>query len=222
MEASAIVVAGGKSVRANGIDKNFFKVEGNYVVEYSLEVFKNIEEISEIILVVNDNNYQFAKELERKYGVLLVKGGAVRAESVKNGVVAAKNEFVIVHDGARPFVSKELVKRVIKGLSEFPCVIPVVPVKYTIKEVENDLVVKTPDRKKLFEVQTPEGFRKKDLLALYDDFSSLDDSVFDESILFERAGKNVKVIEGDDANLKITTAFDLLLVEVLAKRWKQK
>jgi len=62
---SAVVVAGGKSVRANGVDKNFFKIESKYVVEYSFEVFKSIEEISEIILVVNDNNYQLAKELEK-------------------------------------------------------------------------------------------------------------------------------------------------------------
>ena len=222
MVISAVVVAGGKSVRANGVDKNFFKIESKYIVEYSLEVFKSIEEISEIILVVNDNNYQFAKELERKYSVILVRGGEVRAESVKNGVVAAKNDFVLVHDGARPFVTKNLVKRVIDGLSESPCVIPVVPVKCTIKEVENDLVVKTPDRTKLFEVQTPEGFIKKDLTRLYEMTPSLDDSIFDESILFERAEERVKVVEGDDANFKITTAFDLLLVEVLAKRWKQK
>ena len=222
MVISAVVVAGGKSVRANGVDKNFFKIESKYIVEYSLEVFKSIEEISEIILVVNDNNYQFAKELERKYSVILVRGGEVRAESVKNGVVAAKNDFVLVHDGARPFVTKNLVKRVIDGLSESPCVIPVVPVKCTIKEVENDLVGKTPDRTKLFEVQTPEGFIKKDLTRLYEMTPSLDDSIFDESILFERAEERVKVVEGDDANFKITTAFDLLLVEVLAKRWKQK
>ena len=222
MVISAVVVAGGKSLRTSGVDKNFFKIESKYVVEYSLEVFKSIEEISEIILVVNDNNYQLAKELEKKYSVILVKGGAARAESVKNGVVAAKNDFVLVHDGARPFIKKELVLRVIEALRDFPCVIPVVPVKPAIKEVEDGFVVRTPDRAKLFEVQTPEGFKKEKLLDLYKDVSSLDDSIFDESILFERAGLRVKVVEGDEANFKITTPFDLLLSEILVKRWKQE
>jgi len=96
-------------------------------------------------------------------------------------------------------------------------VIPVVPVKPAIKEVEDGFVVRTPDRTKLFEVQTPEGFKKEKLLDLYKDVSSLDDSIFDESILFERAGLRVKVVEGDEANFKITTPFDLLLSEVLVK-----
>ncbi|MGB9833314.1 MAG: IspD/TarI family cytidylyltransferase, partial [Caldisericum exile] len=98
-------------------------------------------------------------------------------------------------------------------------VIPVIPVRQTIKEVENGFVKKTFDRTKLFEVQTPEGFDRLTLLQLYNSFI-LDESIFDESILFEKANIPVKVVSGLYENFKITTPLDIFLAEMIVRTWK--
>ncbi|BAL81370.1 2-C-methyl-D-erythritol 4-phosphate cytidylyltransferase [Caldisericum exile] len=222
MDVSAIIVAAGKSTRANGVDKNFVKINGKFVVEFSIGVFLKVDEIKEIILVLNDDNFEKGKNLANKYKNLsLIKGGETRAVSVKNGVEIAKGERVLVHDGARPFINRELVVRILENLKNFDCVIPAVPVRHTIKEVENGFVKKTFDRTKLFEVQTPEGFRKDLLIQLYKN-SILDDSIFDESILFERANIPVKVVDGLYENFKITTPLDIFLAEIFSRTWKQE
>lgn len=220
MDASAVIVAAGKSVRANGIDKNFIKIYGKYIVEFSIEVFSKVSNIKEIILVLNDDNFPRGEELLRKYPALkLVKGGAFRAQSVKNGVGFARFDLVLVHDGARPFITKNLVQSIFENLEEFNCVIPVLPVRQTVKEVENGFVKRTLDRTKLFEVQTPEGFKRDVLLKLYDKFE-ISEQIFDESILFEMANIPVKVVSGLHENFKITTPFDIFLAELMAKTWK--
>jgi len=220
MEVSAVIVASGKSTRTNGIDKNFFKIKGNFVVEYSIEVFEAIDEIKEIILVLNDNNFKFGEDLVRKYKKLkLTKGGEFRAQSVKNGVEVSKFDYILVHDGARPLIKESLVKSILNELKNYECVIPVIPVRQTIKEVENGFVKKTLDRTKLFEVQTPEGFFKKTLLDLYSKVD-ISEEIFDESILFENVGLKVKAVTGLFENIKITTPFDIFLVEVLLTQWK--
>lgn len=222
MEGSAIVVAAGKSTRANYIDKNFLKIHNKFIVEYSIEIFESIEEIKEIILVLNDNNYTFGEELKEKYKkLILTKGGSFRAESVKNGVMAAKYKNLLIHDGARPFITKELVKKVLESLENFPCVVPIIPVRQTIKEVEDGFVCKTLDRNKLFEVQTPEGFYRDDLISLYKTFE-INEEIFDESILFEKKGIKIKTIHGIFENIKLTTPFDLMLAEVILLKWKQE
>jgi len=107
IEASAVIVAAGISTRLNGVDKNFFKISGKYIVEYSIEIFESINEIKEIILVLNDSNVIYGEALKSKYRKLkLTKGGDLRAQSVENGVNIANYEYVLVHDGARPFIKK--------------------------------------------------------------------------------------------------------------------
>lgn len=220
MEGSAIVVAAGKSTRANYIDKNFLKIHNKFIVEYSIEIFESFEEIKEIILVLNENNYTFGEKLKEKYKkLILTKGGSFRAESVKNGVMAAKYKHLLIHDGARPFITKELVKKILENLENFSCVIPVIPVRQTIKEVENGFVSKTLDRNKLFEVQTPEGFYRDDLISLYETFE-INEEIFDESILFEKKGFKIKTIPGIFENIKLTTPFDLMVAEVMILKWK--
>lgn len=220
MEGSAIVVAAGKSTRANYIDKNFLKIHNKFIVEYSIEIFESVEEIKEIILVLNENNYTFGEKLKEKYKkLILTKGGSFRAESVKNGVMAAKYKHLLIHDGARPFITKELVKKILENLENFSCVIPVIPVRQTIKEVENGFVNKTLDRNKLFEVQTPEGFYRDDLISLYETFE-INEEIFDESILFEKKGIKIKTIPGIFENIKLTTPFDLMVAEVMILKWK--
>ncbi|MGB9855652.1 MAG: 2-C-methyl-D-erythritol 4-phosphate cytidylyltransferase [Caldisericum exile] len=220
MDVSVVIVAAGRSTRANGIDKNFVKIDRKFIVEFSIDVFSKIDFVKEIILVLNDDNFEKGKHLLDRYkNLVIIKGGDIRALSVKNGVEVAKSSKVLVHDGARPFINKELIIRIIENLEYFKCVIPVIPVRQTIKEVENGFVKKTFDRTKLFEVQTPEGFDRLTLLQLYNSFI-LDESIFDESILFEKANIPVKVVSGLYENFKITTPLDIFLAEMIVRTWK--
>lgn len=222
MDVSVIIVAAGKSTRTNGIDKNFVTIGGKFIVEFSLDVFLKLDSVQEIILVLNEYNYRKGEELAKKYQKInIVKGGDFRAASVKNGVEVASKEFILVHDGARPFINISLVQNILATLESYNCVIPVVPVRHTIKEVENGFVKSTLDRTKIYEVQTPEGFRRSVLLDLYKRYS-LSDSIFDESILFEMANIPVKAVPGFYENFKITTPFDIFVAEMMVHTWRKE
>jgi 2-C-methyl-D-erythritol 4-phosphate cytidylyltransferase len=215
MEISLVIVAAGKGVRLGGVDKAFIKIAGKEIILYSFETLSQVSQIRETIVVVNRMNIEKARKVFAGYNVQFVLGGKTRAESVKAGVLKAQSDFVMIHDAARPFVSKKLVERIISAMEDTDCVIPGLTVKPTIKVVENGFVSKTLDRSKLINVQTPQFFRRKILLEAYDKFQDFD--VTDESTLIERMSKEVKVVSGEEKNIKITTPFDLILAEEIIK-----
>ncbi len=216
MNISLIIVAAGFGRRLGGVDKAFVKVAGKEIILYSFETFEKVPQIKEKIIVVNKKNVDKAKSVFHGKNVKFVFGGNIRAESVKNGVLAAKERFVMVHDAARPFLSVSLIDRVINGLKGADSVIPTVKVKPTIKVIENSFVSKTLDRNTLAVVQTPQLFRKEQLLSAYKKFTDLSD-ITDESMLIEKLGKRVRVVEGEETNLKITTPLDLIVAREIIK-----
>lgn len=216
MDISLIIVAAGFGRRLGGVDKAFVKIAGKEIILYSFETFEKVPQIKEKIIVVNKENVDKAKSVFHGKNVKFVFGGSIRAESVKNGVLVAKENFVMVHDAARPFVSVSLIERVINALKGADSVIPTLKVKPTIKVVEDGFVFRTLKRDTLAVVQTPQLFRKEQLLSAYEKFTDLS-GITDESMLIEKLGKRVRVVEGEEKNLKITTPLDLIVAREIVK-----
>ena len=217
MKAYAIVVAGGEGRRFGG-PKQFELLRGKPVLQYSLEIFESCPSIAGVCLVVPEERLQDAQALipkSCKKTRWVLPGGAERQYSVACGFRALPVcDAVLVHDGVRPFFTKELVEKITAGLKEHDGVIPALPLNETIKEVdEKRVITRTMDRSLLWAAQTPQGFRYpilKSALAKAD----LDHFVgTDEAALVERLGLSLRVIEGDPLNLKITTREDLARAE---------
>jgi len=216
-KVSAIIVAAGEG-RRFGSAKQFSLLYGKTVLDWCLEKFEDHEAIDSIILVLGLGHS--GDEYLSRYGkiVTIARGGERRQDSVYSGlscVDAHETEIILVHDGVRPLVGKDLIERIIDTTRVRRAVVPVVPVEDTIKRVEEQKVLHTEDRKHFFRVQTPQGFafsllKEAFVQALRDDFVGSD-----EAALVERMGKDVFVIPGDRRNLKITTKEDLLIAEAL-------
>jgi 2-C-methyl-D-erythritol 4-phosphate cytidylyltransferase len=220
MNVCVVLVAAGKGKRLGGVDKAFLRIHGKEMLLYSLSVFLSISYVKEIIVVLNNGNISRAKRIIKNEKVRFAFGGDTRADSVRNGIEKATSSLVMVHDAARPFVTRELIEKLVSSIGNADAVIPVLSVKPTIKEVEEGFVKKTLDRSKLVTVQTPQLFKRSRLLDAYEKIST--DGITDEATLIERIGGKVKVVKGLEENIKVTTPFDLIVLEGIIKKWNGK
>ena len=216
---SAVLVAAGSSTRM-GFDKLSFDLGGETVLHRSIRAFDQCPQIGEIVLVAGKNRaFVEQQAVGCTKPVQIVAGGATRAESAKNGVLAAHGELVAVHDAARPFVSQAVIAAVLEAAARCGAAAPAVPVKDTIKQAvpgdgktvpEACLVRSTPDRSTLYAVQTPQCFDRTQYLAALQELDAEKARlVTDDCSLFELTGRSVQLTQGDYANLKITTREDL-------------
>ena len=216
---SAVLVAAGSSTRM-GFDKLSFDLGGETVLHRSIRAFDQCPQIGEIVLVAGKNRaFVEQQAVGCTKPVQIVAGGATRAESAKNGVLAAHGELVAVHDAARPFVSPAVIAAVLEAAARCGAAAPAVPGKDTIKQaVPGDgktvpkacLVRSTPDRSTLYAVQTPQCFDRTQYLAALQELDAEKARlVTDDCSLFELTGRSVQLTQGDYANLKITTREDL-------------
>ena len=219
---SSIIVAAGTGSRMKaGINKQYLYLNGKPVLAHTLTAFNRCQLIDEIILVISKDDKEICiNEVLKPYQInkikVLVKGGSSRQESMYNGLkkVNPKSKVVITHDGARPLVHQDTLIKCIKETLEHNATIVAVPVKETIKIVDDDLTVGgTPKRSKLWNVQTPQTFEYNLLKeaherAIEDNFVGTDDAM-----LVERLNYPIKVIKGYYDNMKITTPEDLIIAE---------
>lgn len=226
-KASAIVVAAGSGSRMNAcINKQYLLLSGKPILAHTLEVFEGSFFVSEIIVVINrEEHEQFEDCILKPYKFAKIKavvdGGATRQESVFNGLAKVSDgiEIVAVHDGARPFVTLDIIKDSIDiaAISGAACV--GVPAKDTIKQVnQSGIVEKTLERATLWSIQTPQVFskiilKKAHRKAIADGFIGTDDCS-----LVERLGQPVQMVMGSYSNIKITTPEDLAFAEILVKK----
>ena len=217
-KVSAVLVAAGSSTRM-GFDKLSFDLGGETVVQRSIRAFAECPLVSEIVLVAGKNRAFLEQQAAAcTKPVQVVQGGATRAESAKNGVLAAHGELVAVHDAARPFVSQAVITAALEAAAACGAA-PAVPVKDTVKRAvrgdgktvpEHCMVTDTPDRSTLYAVQTPQCFDRAAYLAALDELDAEKARlVTDDCSLFELTGRPVQLTQGDYANLKITTREDL-------------
>ena len=211
-----IVVAAGASTRMQGTNKQLAEVGGVPVIIKTLQKFENNKNISNIILVVKCEDLFTIQMLCDKFMITkvsdIVCGGNSRQESVLKGFarLPENSQKVLIHDGARPFVTDAIIDSVIEGLNEYSAVTCGVKVKDTIKRVsQNGMVEETLNRDSLMAIQTPQGVRVTDYLKAVD---NMDVSAFtDDTSIMEAAGYKVLITAGDYKNIKITTREDLIL-----------
>jgi 2-C-methyl-D-erythritol 4-phosphate cytidylyltransferase len=218
---SVIIAAAGESTRFNGANKQLAPLCGIPVIARSMLLFEELPEVSEIIVSAREEDMETIRELASRYNVTklsaVTKGGNTRQASVFSayGAVSKETRYIAVHDGARPLASPQVVRRCVKDASVFGAVVPGVPVKDTLKTVDGGMVSDTPDRKKLYSVQTPQVFRK-DLYVAGINFAKEHGLDFtDDCQLVESVGVKVCVTESDCRNIKITTPEDLTYAEAV-------
>lgn len=209
---TAIIPAAG-SGRRMGREKNklLLSLKGQPLIAHTLRAIKGCSLVSEIILAVQPEDEDEMERLGEPFGVRLVHGGKTRQESVENALRAARCDWVMVHDGARPLVSREKLEEVAKVTLEKGAAILAIPVKDTLKEAENQCILRTVPRDRLWAAQTPQCFRRSLLLEAYEraDFEATDDAS-----LVER-WHPVSLVPGEETNFKVTTPLDLLIAEKL-------
>ena len=216
---SAVLVAAGSSTRM-GFDKLSFDLGGETVLHRSIHAFEQDPLVTEIVLVAGKNRaFVEQQAADCTKPVQIVTGGTTRAESAKNGVLAAAGELVAVHDAARPFVSQAVITAALEAAARCGAAAPAVPVKDTIKAAARGngkivpdacLVYTTPDRSTLYAVQTPQCFDRAEYLAALEELDAEKARlVTDDCSLFELTGRAVQLTQGDYANYKITTREDL-------------
>ena len=222
---SAIILAAGAGKRlGSSVPKPLVKIGKKPAIIYLLKEFDKHPDIDEIIVVVSAQNKGKIAQALKKYSFKKIKvlslGGKRRQDSVRNGLGAVSQSctWVLIHDSARPFINAKLIKEVISEAYKTGAAILGVPVKATIKSVKKDLLIdKTADRDSLWEIQTPQVFKKELICQAYNKFSQ--ENFTDDASLVEKLGKRIKLVRGSYENIKITTQEDLLLAGLIAKRY---
>ena len=212
MVKSAIITAAG-SGRRFGEAKQFKKLHGKPLYEYSLDIFIKSKLFDEVILVIPNNNQEkLQKEIKSKYGsqVNLVIGGPDRQDSVKNAIQNSnpKVDLVVIHDAARPFITKTLIEKCISACEKSDGAIIAMQPHDTIKFSKDNIVEKTIDRSNIWMAQTPQAFNKRKILEAYSSIDFEDLIVTDESSLMEKLGYKIMIVPGTGKNFKITTFDD--------------
>ena len=219
---SAIVLAGGRGKRMNyHKSKQFIEIKGKPVLVYTLEKFIYNKSIDEVILVLPEDEVDYCKkEVLQRYSLKvdrIVIGGKERQDSVFNALEAMeKANIVLIHDGARPFISEKIIEEGIKYANIYGAAAPGVTPKDTIKiKNEDNISVDTPDRNTLVAVQTPQCFKYDEIYQCHRKSKEENAIVTDDPSVVERYGHKVYLYEGDYTNIKITTPEDLILAERL-------
>ena len=226
MLVNAVIVAAGRGTRVGGTaSKVLLPVAGRPLILHTLDRFARAKEVDRAVLVAPADEVAAHEELlrtSRPAGLTVVvrSGGARRQDSVRAGLDALTPdcEVVVVHDGARPFVSSDLIDRCVRESSLNRSVTVAVPARNTIKTVEDGQVTETLPRDRLWEIQTPQAFPVRVLREAYEKAEREGVEATDDAMLVERLGMPVHVVEGSTTNLKVTYPEDILFAEALVAR----
>ena len=220
---TAIVLAAGSGKRMNSkVHKQYLIIQDRPVLYYSLKAFED-SAVDEIVLVVGKGEEKFCrKEIVDKYGIskvkAIVEGGKERYHSVFEGLKQTSDaDYVLIHDGARPFVNQDIIRRCMQEVQKYQACVVGMPVKDTIKIADAEGYAKqTPDRKNVWMIQTPQTFSYALIYEAYEEMLKTEDTaITDDAMVLERIkGKKSKLIEGSYRNIKITTPEDLLIANV--------
>lgn len=229
MKNTALIPAAGSGSRMGSkTKKQFLNLAGQPLLARTVLFFEKNTLIDDIMLVVPEEDMEFCqkvilKSIEITKPIKIIPGGNNRAQSVYNGlkeIKGRKGDIVLIHDGARPLLTDSLISRLVDSLRTNPTevgVIPVIPVKDTIKILDGGLVKNTPDRSKLYAAQTPQCFYLDKILEVFKNAHDKFHVFTDESSMFEHYGYCVQAIKGEENNLKITTPQDLAVAEFLIR-----
>ncbi len=215
MTTAAIIVAAGRGTRAGGdAPKQWQVIAGKRIVDWTLEIFVNHPQINQVVLVVHPDDVDHAPTTD---GLILALGGETRSQSVFNGLQSIEGlgvDFALIHDVARPCVSDQVISNVIEALKSEKGAAPAVKVADALWESSSDFVERSKSRDGLFRAQTPQGFHFADILAAHKGNSA---PASDDVEVATRAGIHVKIVEGHEDNLKVTTPHDFARAESILR-----
>jgi 2-C-methyl-D-erythritol 4-phosphate cytidylyltransferase/2-C-methyl-D-erythritol 2,4-cyclodiphosphate synthase len=213
MRVTAIIPAAGSGSRTGlNYNKILLTIGAETVLSMTLRPFILSPIVTKIVIAANKSDIStinnIVSRLSADKPIIVIEGGKNRTESVKNSLIEAEDsDIILIHDGARPFVTNKLITDVAEAAENYGGATAAVPVTDTLKRVKNEIAVETPDRSEFYAAQTPQGFKTTELLRAYE--AADDESFTDDTALYERYIGAVRIVEGDPKNVKITTENDL-------------
>ncbi len=217
MAFSLIITAGGTSSRYGNTNKLLEKIDSKTVIEYSVTNFLEFDEIKEIIIPSNISVINEIQKLFDNPKIKIIEGGKTRQESVYKALEYVKEEYVIIHDGARPLIKKDVISKVISKTKQYNAVSVMTKTTDTIKEVdEQGKIIRTIDRSKLYNTQTPQAFKTSIIKNAHEKLR--EKSYTDDSSMLEEFGENVYIVECEATNIKITSKSDLDFAKLYIKQ----
>ena len=212
MKTTAIITAGGTSSRFGTGNKLLEKIYGKEVIKYTIEAFEK-SDIDEIIISANKS---IIPELSSMFNHKITEGGSTRQASVYNGLKAAGQcDFVLIHDGARPVITPEIINRTVDLVKEKNAVSVMTKTIDSIKEVQDGKIIKTIDRSKLYNTQTPQAFRYDIIMSAHEKLQG--QNFTDDAGMLEALGYDVYIVDGSYKNIKITTQSDIEIAKIFLK-----
>lgn len=223
LNTTAIIVAGGTGSRMGSeIPKQFIEVMGKPIISYTINAFSKCDEVTDIIIVTLPEYLVYCKDIVDSFNFKkvskIVSGGNSRSESVYNGLKELKDDcqIVAIHDGVRPMITPETVSATVSAAFEYGCAAVGVRMKDTIKVADDNGFIKhTADRDKLWQIQTPQTFKKNIIKSLYENYLKNGHTATDDCFIAEQAGYKIKIVEGSYENIKITTPQDIYIMKGL-------
>lgn len=221
MTVCVILLAGGTGSRMGmPTPKQYLLLKNKPVIHYSFDLFMQMPEVAEVVVVCSSEYRHFFEKGNSKSRLTFALPGKRRQDSVENGLLAMTTDssIVCVHDGVRPFIKQEIVRKAIDAAEKWGAATVGMPIKFTVKECdEHQIVNKTPDRSRVWEIQTPQAIKTDLLRKGFSHVRQHNLTVTDDTSIIEHLGLPVKLVEGCYTNLKITTPDDLALSEYLLK-----
>lgn len=215
MKTTAIITAGGTSSRFGNTNKLLEKINGKEVIKYTIDAFE-ASNVDEIIICSHISIMQILKELFKDYPkVRFTEGGNTRQQSVYNGLLACDCDYVIIHDGARPMITTEMINVCIEMVKDMNALTVATKTIDTIKEVEHGKIVRTIDRAKLYNTQTPQAFEYNLIKKAHEKLK--DKNFTDDAGMLEELGETVYILDGSYKNIKITTQIDIETAKIYLK-----
>lgn len=220
----AVIVAAGTASRMGGIDKVMALLDGEPMIVRTVRTFQNCDAIKEIVIVTREDLIAPITSLCRDFDKVraVVLGGSSRQESVGLGLnaLSQKVKLAAIQDGARPLITEAVIDRTVRAAHSYGAAAPAIPVKDTIKVVKGGVVADTPNRATLQAVQTPQIFDFDLLKGALKQAEKTGTAVTDDCSAVELMGMKVKIVEGDERNIKVTTPMDLKTAELLLEEMK--
>lgn len=226
MKTQVILASGGISLRMQNKNKLLAKIGNIPVIIRTLMALSSFSNVLEIVLVVNKKFEDNYKKLIEKYEISkiekIIHGGEKRQDSIWEGIkqLNPKIPFTAIHDAARPFITEELFNEILEQAIKYDCAIPAIPINDTIKQTDKKgFVDKTLDRAQIFAVQTPQIFKTELIIKAYEKIHKKE-KIYktDDCAIIEEFGKKVKMVKGDNNNIKITNETDLIIAEIIAQK----
>lgn len=217
-QLNVIIVAGGKGLRMGGeLPKQFIEIGGKPILMHTIDTFFRFDSWIRIILVLPESHREYWQDLCQKYNYdvphVVTTGGETRFHSVKNGLALVDDGLVAVHDGARPFASEELIGRCFLAARDNAAAIPIVDATDSLRQIQEDGKSRIIDRSKIKQVQTPQVFSVELLKKAYEqEFSNV---FTDDASVVETLGQEIKLVQGEITNIKVTTPIDLKIGELI-------